>query len=240
MLVHNHKKNYHIFILTSMNATESYFCSVNKVIVVGNSKDLMLRKDGHRIDSFDHIVRINSFATVGFEEYVGSRIDIVSVSLFPETVKNALVHSKLLIAQANEVWSPSWKGKFSSAEVDLFLNTIEVERQKLRFADDFKCVDILKQLFIDVNERSNARIKELGQEEKTFYPTTGLLTLFMVEQVFNNCQIFITGFGQNAIDKNTAERFDTSGALMWNGHDIPAERVILQEKIEAGIYFLLK
>ncbi len=212
---------------------------MKKVIVVGNSKDLLLHKNGAEIDAFERIVRINSFSTEGFTEFVGSRIDIASVSLFPDTVNNALIHSKSLIRQAKEVWSPSWKGKFQRSEIDNFLSSLDIPESRLHYADDFNCVNQLKELFSEVNERSNKRLMALGHKSQTYYPTTGLLTLFMTESVFSNSLLYLTGFGQDAVNKETEERFDTSGALMWNGHDIPTERVILKEKVKSGKWILL-
>ncbi len=48
-----------------------------KVIIVGNGPSILDNKNGHKIDAFDVVVRINNFQTIGFEEYSGFRRDVL-------------------------------------------------------------------------------------------------------------------------------------------------------------------
>lgn len=47
-----------------------------KIIIVGNGSSLLSRKNGSLIDSFDVIVRFNSYKIKGYEEYVGKKTNI--------------------------------------------------------------------------------------------------------------------------------------------------------------------
>jgi len=48
------------------------------IILVGNSKNVLLQKRGQEIDKFDTVVRFNNFQLEGFEEYVGNKVDIIA------------------------------------------------------------------------------------------------------------------------------------------------------------------
>ena len=47
--------------------------SLGRVLLVGNGPSIRERGVGHAIDSFDTVVRFNSFVTKGFEEHAGSK-----------------------------------------------------------------------------------------------------------------------------------------------------------------------
>lgn len=51
-----------------------------KVIVIGNSPNVINHKIGDKIDKFDIVIRVNDFRTIGFEKYVGQKTDIVMTS----------------------------------------------------------------------------------------------------------------------------------------------------------------
>jgi len=43
------------------------------LIIVGNGSSLLSIKNGSRIDSFEKVIRFNSFKTEGFEDFVGTK-----------------------------------------------------------------------------------------------------------------------------------------------------------------------
>lgn len=50
---------------------------MRNVFVIGNGPSAMLQRLGARIDSADVVLRINDFQTKGYEEFVGSKTDIL-------------------------------------------------------------------------------------------------------------------------------------------------------------------
>lgn len=53
------------------------------IILVGNGTSILDNKNGEKIDSFENVVRFNSFKTKGFEQYTGSKTNIwVTVSQY--------------------------------------------------------------------------------------------------------------------------------------------------------------
>jgi hypothetical protein len=48
-----------------------------KVILIGNGPSCLKHRAGRLIDTYDVVVRLNNFQIVGFEEYVGTKTDVV-------------------------------------------------------------------------------------------------------------------------------------------------------------------
>jgi len=207
-----------------------------KVVVVGNSRDLLDRDDGETIDACDRIVRINSFRLHGHERQVGSRIDIVSLCLSPDLVRSALVHSAHLIAQARELWTPIWRGNISDADIATALSLFKRKPSDLIFCDDTGHKEVVTRLYDLVFATASRRPGPKTQTEDglKFLPTTGFQTVHLARARFPAADLYITGFGLNA--PFNLRRFDTSGISIWKGHDVPAERELLLKGIEDGLW----
>lgn len=204
-----------------------------KVIVIGNSRDLLDRNDGQRIDEFDRIVRINSFRLSRHEAQVGSRIDIVCICLSLGLLDSALVHSADLISQARELWTPSWRGHTSDENVKTVLGKLRRKPDDLIFCDDTGHKDVVMRIYdLNLNSgQSRGKSKDGGASSK-FFPTTGFQTIHLAEARFPEADLYITGFGLSSL--LDLRRFDTSGVGIWPGHDIPGERQYLINGIKEG------
>jgi Glycosyltransferase family 29 (sialyltransferase) len=201
-----------------------------RVIVIGNSRDLLDADDGERIDGFDRIIRLNSFRLNGHERQVGSRIDIVSICLSPPSVESALRHSADLICQARELWTPSWRGQFSDAEVASAMAHVKRKPEDLIFCDDTGHKDVIMRIYGLRPPETEPGEGEQARRPDAFYPTTGFQTIHLAEARFPRAEFYITGFGLNSpLD---LRRFDTSGVAMWKEHDIPMERRLLIQGIK--------
>jgi hypothetical protein len=198
-----------------------------KVIVIGNSRDLLDRDDGEKIDACDRIIRINSFRLSGHTRQVGSRIDIVCICISPGLVKAALVHSADLICQANEIWTPTWRGESPEEGVASAMAAVKRKPDDLVFCDDTGHKHVIMELYGLVYETAERREgpKTQTKDGEKFLPTTGFQTVHLAEARFPGAELFITGFGLNS--PPDLRRFDTSGVEIWPGHDIPAERELL-------------
>lgn len=51
-----------------------------RVIIVGNSPELLKATNGHLIDSFDFVVRMNHYEIDGYQKYVGTKTDIYATA----------------------------------------------------------------------------------------------------------------------------------------------------------------
>jgi hypothetical protein len=205
-----------------------------KIVVIGNSADLLDRDDGEKIDRCDRIVRINSFRLSGHTRHVGARIDIVSVCIQPDHVKAALVHSADLISRATELWTPSWRGQLTHDEVAMAMATVKRRPDELVFCDDTGHKSVIMELYDLVYSTAAKRDGPKTQTKSglKFLPTTGFQTVHLARARFPSADLYITGFGLNA--PGNLRRFDTSGVQIWPGHDIPAERELLLAGIADG------
>jgi hypothetical protein len=198
-----------------------------KVVVVGNSRDLLDRDDGKKIDDCDRIIRINSFRLHGHEKQVGSRIDIVCICLSLGLLHTALVHSAEAIAQAKELWTPSWREQASDEHIEQVLTTLKIQDRELSFCDDTGHKSVITYLY---GIRASNHEESLASDE--FFPTTGFQTIHLAEARFPCAELYITGFGLNS--PFDLRRFDSSGVGIWPGHDIETERRYLLQGIEQG------
>jgi hypothetical protein len=200
-----------------------------KIVVVGNSRDLLDRNDGQKIDACDRIIRINSFRLDGHEHQVGARIDIVCICLSLGLLRTALVHSAALIARAKELWTPSWRGQASEQDISQVLSTLRIQNRDLLFSDDTGHKNLITSLY---GIRASNGADSNSPQSDQFFPTTGFQTIHLAEARFPGAALYITGFGLNSpLD---LRRFDTSGVAIWPGHEIETERKYLLQGIEQG------
>jgi hypothetical protein len=205
-----------------------------RVAVVGNSRDVLDRRTGAEIDACDVVIRLNSFRTRGHEAQVGSRTDVVAICLSPDIVTHALPHARCEYAPTQIVWTPSWRGRETNADVEAAMRTLGRRSDELVFC----CDTGHKQLVVEWHERIYERAsrrpgpKTSAADGRRFVPTTGFLTLQLARARYPHAEVVISGFGL-ASDADP-RRFDWSGALMWDGHDLPTERELLLEGIAEG------
>lgn len=75
---------------------------MGRVFIIGNGPSATKHKLGKTIDAADVVVRINDFKTTGFEDYVGSKTDILftcrlneyidNIDQFPEVILSLLMN----------------------------------------------------------------------------------------------------------------------------------------------------
>lgn len=194
-----------------------------RIAVVGNAADLLVRTNGDVIDGHDRIIRINSFKISGIEAYVGTRVDIVSLCFASALVGNVLHHSKPDIAKASEYWTPYPKGYHKKSSIDAARKDILPAGAAIKFPDEIVPKLSLKPCFDSIIEHRKTVLS--NRRAELFRPTTGILTLLLAEAAFPGASISVTGFGLNA--PPSALRVDTSGAKMWEYHDLDWERRFL-------------
>ena len=64
------------------------------ILIVGNGEGILEEKKGSLIDSFDTVVRLGQYVLDGYEEYTGTKTDIISTiywKLNLERLKNTKV-----------------------------------------------------------------------------------------------------------------------------------------------------
>ena len=73
------------------------------VCIIGNSKSILKQKNGSKIDSFDTVVRINTFKIEGFEKHVGTKTDIFATSAWSDSTATLLALKSSLLPALSSV-----------------------------------------------------------------------------------------------------------------------------------------
>jgi hypothetical protein len=74
---------------------------VDNIIVVGNGESVLESKAGDIIDNFKTVVRLGRYVTEGFEEYVGSKTDIISTIYWKLDIDRLKNHKVILSVPLN-------------------------------------------------------------------------------------------------------------------------------------------
>ncbi len=146
--------------------------NLKKVLIVGNSPNILKYEVGNKIDEFDYVIRINDFKTKGFEKYVGSKTDYWLTSFSP-AIDIRQVESFKGIFTANSNWTDGvFNSRIKRIVPNSHLNKVEV-----------------------LSKNSLTKLKKrIGYTNSLKWPTSGLLAIESAIQKFKGCEIYIHGF----------------------------------------------
>jgi hypothetical protein len=143
-----------------------------KIIVVGNSPNVLFHEVGDQINSFDVVIRINDFQIKKFKKNVGYKVTHWATSFSPViNIRPVNNFKKIFTSNVNQTDKK-------------FLNRIS----RIVPPNLFKNVDILPS-----NELSLLKSK-IGYCDSNKWPTTGLLAIHMALTRFTNSDVYIHGF----------------------------------------------
>ena len=178
-----------------------------KLVIVGNGGNSLNSKNGDFIDSCDIVIRVKSFITEGFEEYVGTKTDIWCTKWFSyleSSFKNKINFNKTKLwipilnpnvsyqdESINKINKYIIKNNFRNREFEVdqhneLINQIGCDNVFLLKEDEFEeIIKILKITSDTIHTKSGINV---------FHPTTYLLSIFLSLKRFPNHNIHITGF----------------------------------------------
>ena len=151
---------------------------MDDIIIIGNGCSVLSKKNGKCIDKFSKVVRLGQFQIDGFEDYIGSKTDIISTSHW-KLNRNRLTKTKTIICVPFH-----YKEQYKQDE--LFINR------------DFK--DLLDNiLYIDTQEDYHYiwdNFKNINppfkRGEVNF--SLGFKTIFLIMKLFPDSKVTVTGF----------------------------------------------
>lgn len=162
------------------------------VILLGNGGCLSKHRLGSRIDSFDEVVRINRFKTIGYEDIAGSKTTIwctynplVGFSNFIRDYKNLNMPQeeiRNIVKDVRELWYVNWK------TYTLFRSWRN--REPLDYLDIY---DKCKRHQLPLNS------KRLQRRYNLSHPSTGFLLLAVLVDMYD--KIYIHGYDIYESDK---------------------------------------
>ena len=145
-------------------------------VVVGNGECALNNRNGKFIDQCDRVVRVNTFTLSGYEEYVGSKVDIYCAKWHKITYR---------IHDHNEFWFPhpkpptTWHALGGKKEI--------TERDHL---DNVRAFNLYKP---DIKFLSNKSRKTLDRNFKKGEPSIGIIAITMALDIFGP-PLHVTGF----------------------------------------------
>lgn len=168
-----------------------------RIAIIGNSPILLDSALGEEIDKFDLVIRLNNYATIGYENDVGRKTDIVFIT--PATHPNKELFNipgYRIIIFCN--------GKFE--DLDL--------AQQRMYADNGSQIELTKINILDI-ALVNRLTRDLSLKDRQ-WPSTGLLALGWCLETFNDIQYKISLFGFSF--------FKESGQLLKHYYGVETKR----------------
>ena len=182
------------------------------IVVIGNGPSVLERRVGALIDKFETVVRINNCVTIGYEEHVGSKVDVWTRSGSGAVFDRVDEHiPTVLWFVPLRAWEASRQriGPITQRVGAAGPNHTLVERQR---------IEHLTQRYF--HGRTDVR------------PTTGLFTLC---HYLETCErVHIRGFDFFETHRTKLHYFDDETKKRMNGHDVEFEREIVQKHLRAG------
>lgn len=204
-----------------------------KIAIVCNGYSASMNKNGSFIDSCDRVIRMNNFLLDGWEEYVGKRVDIISMMITGEGATAGLLGSERLIEhykRSSEVWIPDKYAKSHKKNRD------RAREHFGRFKPlEFVFVDpyVYDQLYDNMKNISETIFNEFLE---AYYPDSGMTTIESVLYRFRGAEIYVTGF-------DPARRFpykyywerDLAHSDCFNYHPQKAESFLFNKYLQKGL-----
>ncbi len=200
-----------ILIFYSLLSRKEDFTNLNgQVLIIGNApyNDI---KNGKKIDSFDKVVRFNSFSTEGHQTYIGSKVSdwIVSDSYCTLEMKHFLKTFK----------------KYPNVNLNIILPKVfksNVEKLKRTIPDyvEDKANILVQGEDIIVDGKYN-----FGRR----WPSTGILGIYHYLSMHD--KIYITGFNHFDPKEKTIHYYENRKQI---GHQHDLEKQIVDDLIEKG------
>lgn len=203
-----------------------------KVAIVTNGYKASLKENGEFINSCDRVIRMNNFLIEGWEQYVGDKIDIISMMITGEGATAGLLGSERLVkyyGKSNEVWIP-----------DKYAPSHKPRRDRAR--DHFGRVKPLEFIFIDpyiydslLNKIKNISI-DINDEHEFYYPDSGMTIIEACIYRFKGAEIFVTGFDplREYPYKYYWEK-DIENSTCFNYHPQKAESILYKNYLDKGL-----
>ena len=151
----------------------------DNIIVVGNGEGVLENKNGKEIDKFDTVVRLGTYITEGYEEFVGSRTDIISTIYWKLNIER-LKTTKVIL----------------SVPLIMQEQYFECEKYVVENYNDFKENILYLNKEEDLEGIKNMYLEKMkplpNMDEVNF--SLGFKTFYFLRKLFPHKKIYTTGF----------------------------------------------
>jgi len=190
------------------------------VAIIGNSHHLLGSRLGDKINSHDVVIRLNSYKLYPYQADVGTKTD--TIVLVQNADNNMLARKGLLpeeLQTCNELWFSRPLGDRGDMDNDMRVILKAIGRFKVK----------------DCRFPDSKGVKELRAKlNSPYYPSTGIVTIFMVLETYPDADIRIAGFGD---PQETAFKeghyYPNVHGFKWI-HDGLGERALIDHLVDEG------
>lgn len=151
----------------------------DSVIIVGNGEGVLSSKNGPLIDSFNTVVRLGSYVTDGFEDYVGCKTDIISTIYWKLSIDRLKTTKVILNVPIGMQKNFNKSQEYINTEFSKYTSNILYLNNK----DD---IQGLIDMYVDILPPFS------GIESINF--SLGFKTFYFIKKLFPGKKIFVTGF----------------------------------------------
>jgi hypothetical protein len=181
-----------------------------KVVIIGNSSNILQSKNGNLIDSFDKIIRLGQFVISGYEEHVGTRTD-VCITRWGKYTKITPTERQHI----GDIWFPHPvpPNKYS----DRYYSGAE-------HACNLAEYNITNERYID--------IEDMCAELKSPDLTLGTASILMAQKYLSEYDMYITGYCLDMTDDRLKGKYWDTQITQWNdNHNLLTETMYIRRLI---------
>lgn len=149
-----------------------------KIIIVGNGENLLSKKNGPLIDSFDKVVRLGQYIIDGYEEYSGRKTDIISTIYWKLNLERLKKHEVILNIPVNMQEEFLKSEKYISSEFEDY-------KKNIIYINKFTDIEKIQNMYESV-------MPPLREKNVNF--SLGFKTFYFIKKLFPASKIYATGF----------------------------------------------
>ena len=153
--------------------------NTSKIIIVGNGENILDKKNGHLIDNFDKVVRLGQYKTKGYEEFTGTKTDILSTIFWKLDFERLKNHKIILNVPLNMQEQFFESEKFVEEKYSNY-------KSNILYMNKFDDIEGLREYY------KKTLPAFTGIDDINF--SLGFKTFYFIEKLFPDSTIYATGF----------------------------------------------
>jgi hypothetical protein len=184
-----------------------------KIIVIGNGSTVLCKENGHKIDSFDYVVRMGQCKITGYEKYTGTKTDMFRVTWRQHfhLANHTIAYTDTELSGFKDVIFTDIYDYDNFMETENFLSErikkaffvqgMFIEKHNMVRYMHERCLQFfmlhhphVKNVFYCSANRRTELTKAICKDNTKIKPTNGILTLDFIINKFPQEEIYVTGY----------------------------------------------
>lgn len=227
------------------------------IIIIGNGGCLLKQRNGHKIDSYDYVVRMGNCTTLGYEAYTGTKTDLYRVSwdrllhninkayIYRPIDLSFVFHTLLFLEQQPDNFYETVSAMCLNKNVKLFKKSFFTEisfpehiflKRNERITHECCLAYFIKKHhvhrveYMDIDTKINTFLQfNYPAKQDMVLPSSGILTLAHIINTRPNDNITITGF-----DGFSTKYYWRDNETYFDGHNSYKEKTFIKKLLKSG------